>query len=155
MPELAQETIANHCPVCGWSADTLALKIHENRCQKWRIANEELGHTVRPMQELDVVIDEVRQVLSGASTDVELQEASTGFVKGLFERSLGHAIKEGHWRDHPGYTDYAHMVEVDELGDAWRDRVEHRAGHIAPGFTFWEPEGSRERRVQFRAAERH
>ena len=154
MSEPAHVSNSAHCPICGWSSDTLHLRIHTVRCERWQHAVRELGVTVRPVQEVDQTIEQVRDDVRAANNDAEYLEATTRLVRNLYERSIGHAIKEGNWQDHPDYAAYAGMVDLDVLGEVWRDRVAHQSGHIAAGFTLWEPEGSRGRRAQFRAAER-
>lgn len=145
---------SSRCPTCGWAAETLHLSVHLDRCERWRKACRELGFDVRPEPELAQIIECAREDMGAADGEARYLDAAAVFVRALFERSLGHAIKQGNWREHPSYGEYAKMVDVEELGDTWSRRVGTIEGEIGPGFTLWEPGSSKARSMQFRNARR-
>lgn len=138
------------CPICGWSADSVHSPTHEKHCAYWQEACQALNHWPRVGDELKDIIEAARQLSKDADTPSARFDANIKLLHALFDHSLGNAIKNKRAMDHPKLPQYISMVHLDELGDQLRERFPYLPGHIAPGFTFWEPNGSREYKTQLR-----
>lgn len=142
------------CPLCGWAADSVNTDIHRERCANWQSACRQLNYWPMTLPQWRKAINEAKTQQEEAETDAATFEADVALVQALFDRSLGAAIDGNNHRQHPEFREYACMLELSSLGDTFRTRFPHNPEQIAPGFTIWEPEGSKGRRMQFRAARR-
>ncbi len=141
------------CPICGWDAATVFTQVHEKRCRRWKQAIADMnGYQPTPRPRVEVLIEELTQKLAAADDDVEAVKIAGALMRAHYDRSLGHAIDNGHYKDHPDYDAYASMLDLQGLPEGFRHLYPHQPGHIAPGFGFWEPADSKSRRLQFRAA---
>ncbi|MEL6182379.1 MAG: hypothetical protein AAFS10_25710 [Myxococcota bacterium] len=120
----------------------------------WQRAIRVLDYSPMPRPEAEDVIENVRKDLRKTDDTQERSEAILTMLRALFDRSLGMAIDNNNALDHPSFSDYASMLDLPVLNDSVvRNRFPLNSGHIAPGFTIWEPSGSKERRMQFRQSQ--
>lgn len=142
------------CPICGWDAATINTNVHNKRCALWQRAIRVLDYSPMVRSEAEDIIYSVHDELKGVDDEQARSESLMSLLRALYDRSLGMAIDNNNALDHPSFTDYASMLDLPVLNDSlMRSRFPLNAGHIAPGFTIWEPSGSRERRMQFRQAQ--
>ena len=145
---------AQDCSICGWDAATINTNVHRKRCALWQRAIRVLDYSPMVRSEAEDIIENVRKEIKKVDDAQAESEAMMTLLRALYDRSLGMAIDNNNALDHPSFSDYASMLDLPLLNDSiMRSRFPHNAGHIAPGFTIWEPNGSKERRMQFRQAQ--
>ncbi|MBH22900.1 MAG: hypothetical protein CMH57_00300 [Myxococcales bacterium] len=142
------------CPICGWDAATIHTNIHRKRCRMWQRACKSIDYTPMTRPEAKVAIGDARENLDDADSKQEEVSAALELVRALYDRSLALAISNKNANDHPDYWEYVSMLDLPEIPQVLRTRFPYKEGHIAPGFTIWEPPKSKMRRIQFRTAER-
>lgn len=74
------------------------------------------------------------------------EEGAEKILRGWFDRSLDAAITGGYWRRHPTFEQYVAMTDVGgsipaEVWELLRARYGRIEGEIAPGYSYWLPEG--------------
>lgn len=143
------------CPICGWSADTLATELHMKRCQQWKRACYELGFAPMTGPAARRAILTARRAYYACSSLLERQVVVKALTRALFDLSLGLAIKEGYHSLHPSLEDFRRMLKIPEFSSKLRAPYPYKDGHIAPGATVWHPPGSRARKIQMEASESH
>jgi hypothetical protein len=139
------------CPICGWDAQTIYTNVHQKRCKAWQRACKTLEYS--PMFRLtaeEIIGSTKTQLSSNGQEDVDV---SMDLVRALYDRSLGQSIDNDNALEHPQFTEYVSMLDLPEIGPTLRGRYPLESGQIAPGFTIWEPPGSKDRRMQFRKAQ--
>ena len=143
------------CPICGWSKHTINTETHHKRCRNWQKACDTLGYQPMVRVEARETMDEVRDVIDDVETNADRFEANIKLGRAMYDRSLGLAIDNRNHEEHPTFNEYIAMLDVPEFGELLRERFPYNEGHIAPGFTVWEPPGSKDRKMQFRMSNRH
>lgn len=143
------------CPICGWSADTINTETHKKRCHNWQRATSNLGYEPMVRTEARELMQDARETLEDADSDKEKFDANIKLARALYDRSLGLSIDDRNHHDHPSFNEYVAMLDIPEFGAKIRERFPYEGGHIAPGYTLWEPPGSKERKIQFRMAKRN
>ena len=142
------------CPICGWDAATINTNVHRKRCSLWQRAIRVLDYSPMVRSEAEDVIDDASLQLKGEDDDNAHAELMIKLLRAFYDRSLGMAIDNNNALDHPPFQEYVAMLDLPILNESVvRGRFPLNEGHIAPGFTIWEPNGSKERRMQFRQAQ--
>jgi uncharacterized protein YukE len=140
------------CVTCGWDAATLNSHAHEKRCRRWTEASLQMGYSPMTTSTIKTELALSREEAEATEDSKARLKADMRLMQALYDRSVGNAFKNKTHMGHPTLEEYISMVHLDELGDELRASFPYTPGHIGPTFTMWEPEDSRARKMQERAA---
>lgn len=137
------------CPECGLLyCDDYATdrRTHRRLHEKWEEASAELGYTPNFPPEVERIKSQ-GYVMMGKGETLETCVAGAEIViRCWFDRSLGAAIRNGYWRQHPTFERYARQVYVSmahgsaELLTALQEKYGPPIeGEMEPGASSWYP----------------
>lgn len=146
-----------HCDICDYEYNEKEIadrNEHERLHNTFTQRCSELGYTPRGPHSRDVLYRKAINLLQAFDFGSQVR-GSMLLIRRHFDRSLHHAIIQGHYREHPTFEEYLSMCfdSFRQVPNAIKAHLLEeygcRRGEIAPGYTHWYPRHSEARQKQF------